>query len=71
VLAAAHGIAGDGDLPDAQVEALRAAFGEQVLTELLLVCSIYVGLARFLHVARVDVEDDYLPELREFPLPPA
>jgi alkylhydroperoxidase family enzyme len=71
VLAAARGIAQDGDLADVQVEDLRATFGEQVLTELLLVCSIYVGLARFLHVARVDVEDDYLPELREFPLPPA
>lgn len=71
VLSAARGITRDGDLGDAQVEALRAAFGNQVLTELLLVCSIYVGLARFLHVARIEVEEDYMPELREFPLPPA
>ena len=70
VLAAAAGIVRDGDLPDAQVEALRAALGEEVLTELLLICSIYVGLARFLHVARIEVEADYMPELQEFPLPP-
>ena len=70
VLAAAAGIVRDGDLPDAQVETLRATFGEEILTELLLICSIYVGLARFLHVARIEVEADYMPELREFPLPP-
>jgi alkylhydroperoxidase family enzyme len=70
VLAAAAGIVREGDLPDAQVEALRATFGEEVLTELMLICSIYVGLARFLHVARIEVEPDYMPELREFPLPP-
>jgi thiamine pyrophosphate-dependent acetolactate synthase large subunit-like protein len=43
---------------------------KEVLTELMLICSIYVGLARFLHVARIEVEADYMPELREFPLPP-
>jgi alkylhydroperoxidase family enzyme len=71
VLGAARGIARDGELADAEVEALRATFGTEVLTELLLVASIYVGLARFLHVARVEVEEDYMPELREFPLPSA
>lgn len=66
---AALGIARDGDLDDAMVAALREVLDHAEMTELLLVSSIYVGLARFLHVARVDVEEDYMPELREFPLP--
>ncbi len=66
---AALGIARDGELDDAAVAALRGPLDEAELTELLLVSSLYVGLARFLHVARIEVEADYLPELREFPLP--
>jgi alkylhydroperoxidase family enzyme len=69
VRGAALGIARDGDLDDAAVATLRAELGDAATTELLLVASIYVGLARFLHVTRVEVEQDYLPELREFPLP--
>jgi len=71
VLAAARAIAARGDLDDDAVAALRAHLDEASLTELMLVCSLYVGLARFLKVARIEVEEDYLPELREFPLPPA
>jgi alkylhydroperoxidase family enzyme len=70
VVGAAQGIARDGDLTDDQVHSLRALLGEEALAELLLIASIYVGLARFLHVARIDVEQDYMPELREFPLTP-
>jgi alkylhydroperoxidase family enzyme len=66
---AALGIARDGDLHDDAIAALREVLDEAALTEMLLVSSIYVGLARFLHVARVEVEAEYLPELREFPLP--
>ena len=69
VRGAALGIARDGDLDDAAVAALRDVLDQAELTELLLVSSIYVGLARFLHVTRVEVEEDYMPELRDFPLP--
>ncbi len=68
---AAQDIAESGDLDDAALSSLRAFLDEERLTELLLTCGIYVGLARFLHVARVDVEEDYAKELKEYPLPPA
>jgi alkylhydroperoxidase family enzyme len=70
VLRAARGIAREGDLSDALVAELRAQLDDAALTELLLISALYVGLARFLKVARVEVEEEYMPELREFPLPP-
>jgi alkylhydroperoxidase family enzyme len=69
VLEAARDIVRQGDLTDAAMAGLRGFLDEASLTELLLIASIYVGLARFLSVARIDTEEDYLAELREYPLP--
>jgi alkylhydroperoxidase family enzyme len=70
VLRAAEAITSQGDLPEAAVEGLRGHLDEAALTELLLIASIYIGLSRFLAVARIEVEPDYVAELLEFPLPP-
>ncbi|WP_372617533.1 carboxymuconolactone decarboxylase family protein [Falsiroseomonas sp.] len=69
VLRAAEAITLRGDLPDEAVAALRRHLDEAALTELLLIAAFYVGLSRFLTVARIEVEPDYMAELREFPLP--
>jgi hypothetical protein len=69
VLAAARDIVRQGDLTEAAIAGLRGFLDEASLTELLPIASIYVGLARFLAVARIEVEEDYLAELREYPLP--
>jgi alkylhydroperoxidase family enzyme len=66
---AAQAMAEAGDLDDAAMASLRSFLDEERLTELLLICGMYVGLARFLHVARVEVEADYAKELQEYPLP--
>jgi alkylhydroperoxidase family enzyme len=71
VVAAAEAIARLGDLSDEEVQRLRGHLDEASLTEFLLIASIYVGLSRFLAVARIEVEEDYMTELREFPLPGA
>jgi alkylhydroperoxidase family enzyme len=69
VVRAAEAIAREGDLSDDGVAALRGHLDEAAMTELLLIASFYVGLSRFLAVARIEVEPDYMAELREFPLP--
>jgi alkylhydroperoxidase family enzyme len=48
---------------------LRQTLDNERLTDLLLTISFYIGLVRLLDAMQVDVEDDYLNELREFPLP--
>ncbi|PWS34590.1 carboxymuconolactone decarboxylase family protein [Falsiroseomonas bella] len=70
VLRAATGIAeGDGTLPEATLAGLRGHLAEDALTELLLIAALYVGLARFIRAAAIEVEPDYEPELHAFPLP--
>ncbi len=70
VLRAAGEIAeGDGQLSDATWAALRAHLAADAVTELLLTASLYVGLARFIRAAAIDVEQDYQAELAAFPLP--
>ena len=71
VVGVAAAIAAGRDVPDAAILALREHLDEPALTELLLIASLYVGVARFLDTARIDVEEDYMAELREFPLPAA
>jgi alkylhydroperoxidase family enzyme len=61
--------AGDGTLPEPALAALRAHLTEDALTELLLIAALYVGLARFIRAAGIEVEPDYEAELRTFPLP--
>jgi alkylhydroperoxidase family enzyme len=49
--------------------ALRQGLDNERLTDLVVTISFYNGLVRLLETMQVDVEEDYLPYLDEFPLP--
>jgi alkylhydroperoxidase family enzyme len=48
---------------------VSAGLGEEHTVDLLLVISFYNAVVRFLFTLEIDVEDEYLPLLKEFPLP--
>jgi alkylhydroperoxidase family enzyme len=48
---------------------LRRELDNERLTDLVVTISFYNGLARLLAAMQVDVEEDYLSYLDEFPLP--
>lgn len=50
-------------------ETLRANLDEECLTDLIITISFYNGVVRLLEALQVDVEDEYLCFLDEFPLP--
>ena len=49
--------------------ALQRGLDNERLTDLIVTISFYNGLVRLLETMQVDVEEDYLPYLDEFPLP--
>ena len=49
--------------------ALRQGLDNERLTDLVITISFYNGLVRLLETMQVDVEEDHLPFLDEFPLP--
>ena len=48
---------------------LQRELDNERLTDLVVAISFYNGLVRLLEAMQVDVEEDYLPYLDEFPLP--
>jgi alkylhydroperoxidase family enzyme len=52
-------------------DAVSAGLSEEHTVDLLLVISFYNAVVRMLFTLEIDVEDEYLPLLDEFPLPPA
>jgi alkylhydroperoxidase family enzyme len=50
---------------------VSAELGEEHTVDLLLVISFYNAVVRMLYTLEIDVEDEYLPLLDEFPLPQA
>ena len=48
---------------------LRQGLDNERLTDLVVTISFYNGLVRLLETMQVDVEEDHLPYLDEFPLP--
>jgi hypothetical protein len=56
-------------ISDATFAALRRELDNERLTDLVVTISFYNGLVRLLETMQVDVEEDYLPYLDEFPLP--
>jgi alkylhydroperoxidase family enzyme len=71
VLRAAREMTRDGVVSEPTFAALHAALDNERLTDLMLTIAFYNGLVRLLATMRVDVEDDYLSYLDEFPLPPS
>jgi alkylhydroperoxidase family enzyme len=49
--------------------ALRQGLDNERLTDLVVTIAFYNCLVRLLETMKVDVEEDYLPYLDEFPLP--
>ena len=68
VLRAAREMTLDLAISDETFAALRELDSER-LTDLVVTISFYNGLVRLLETMRVDVEEDHLPYLEEFPLP--
>ncbi len=54
---------------DETFEVLRASLDNECLTDLVLTIAFYCGVVRLLETLAIEVEDEYLPYLEEFPLP--
>ena len=69
VLKAAREMTLDLAVTDTTFAALRRGLDNERLTDLAVTISFYNGLVRLLETMQVDVEEDYLSYLDEFPLP--
>jgi alkylhydroperoxidase family enzyme len=69
VLRAAREMTLDLAVSDETFATLRQDLDNERLTDLVVTISFYNGLVRLLESMQVDVEEDYLPYLEEFPLP--
>ncbi len=69
VLRAAREMTTDLAVSDETFSALREEIDNERLTDLIVTIAFYNGLVRVLETMQVDVEEDYVPYLDEFPLP--
>ncbi|MEM7101440.1 MAG: carboxymuconolactone decarboxylase family protein [Pseudomonadota bacterium] len=69
VLRAAREMTRDVKMTDATFGFLSERLGNQGVMELIMVVSYYNSVVRFLQSTDIDVEDEYLIYLRQFPLP--
>jgi alkylhydroperoxidase family enzyme len=69
VLRAAREMTLDVALSDDTFDALRQGLDPERLTDLIITIGHYNSLVRVLAAMEIDVEDEYLPYLDEFPLP--
>ena len=69
VLRAAREMTLDLAVSDETFAALRQELDDEHLTDLVVTIAFYNGLVRLLETMQVDVEEDHLPYLEEFPLP--
>ena len=58
-------------ISDATFAHLREKLDTERLTDLVLTIAFYCAVVRILATMQIDVEDEYLPYLKQFPLPPA
>jgi alkylhydroperoxidase family enzyme len=66
--AAREMVAGPG-ASEATVTELKTHLDNAALTDLVITIAFYCGVVRVLDTMQIDVEDDYMPYLRQFPLP--
>lgn len=71
VLKAAREMATELAIADATFAHLREKLDAERLTDLVLTIAFYCAVVRILATLEIDVEDEYLPYLKEFPLPPS
>ncbi len=69
VLKAAREMAGDLAVSDTTFAALRQKLDTELLTDLVLTIAFYCAVVRVLATMQIDVEDEYAPYLKQFPLP--
>ncbi|MBO0735769.1 MAG: carboxymuconolactone decarboxylase family protein [Alphaproteobacteria bacterium] len=69
VLRAAREMTLDVTLSDQTFSTLRRELDNERLTDLVVTIAFYNGLVRLLASMQVDVEEDYLPYLNDFPMP--
>lgn len=69
VLRAAREITTDGAMTDASWETLARALSTEHLVDLVVTISFYCGVVRVLASLQIEVEEEYMPYLRAFPLP--
>ena len=69
VLRGAREMTLDLTMSDATFAVLRQDLDNERLTDLVVTVSFYNGLVRLLETMQVEVEEDHLPYLEEFPLP--
>jgi alkylhydroperoxidase family enzyme len=69
VLRAAREMTNDLAVSDATFAALQNELGTERLTDLVMTIGFYNAVVRILATMQIDVEDEYLKYLDEFPLP--
>ncbi len=69
VLLAAREMTQDGAMSDATFAILHAALGHEQVVDLTVTIGFYNAVVRVLATLQIDVEEDYMPYLRQFPLP--
>jgi alkylhydroperoxidase family enzyme len=69
VLKAAREMAADMAISDATFTTLHEKLDTERLTDLVMTIAFYCAVVRVLATMQIDVEDDYLPYLKQFPLP--
>lgn len=69
VLRAAREMTSDLTVSEETIAVLRQALDNEHLVDLVLTIAFYNGVVRLLATMQIDVEDDYLHYLEEFPLP--
>jgi alkylhydroperoxidase family enzyme len=69
VLRAAREMTTDGAMTDATFATLQAALGNELVVDLTVAIAFYNAVVRVLATLQIDVEEDYMPYLRQFPLP--
>ena len=56
-------------MSDATFATLHDALGNELIVDLTITIAFYNAVVRVLATLQIDVEDDYMPYLRQFPLP--
>jgi len=69
VLRAAREMTRNGAMGEASFATLQQALGNEQVVDLTLTIAFYNAMVRVLATLQIDVEDDYMPYLRQFPLP--
>jgi alkylhydroperoxidase family enzyme len=69
VLKAAREMTTDLAISEETFTVLRERLGTEILTDLVLTIAFYNAVVRILATIQIDVEDEYLPYLQQFPLP--